>query len=92
MFNFFRRKNIIKTQCIGRHFFQKTNVYEIIPYYVNNEICAKELSVCLSIHDWNEFEEQPFYHSLMEYLQQKGIQENIGGFLLSPSSKETLET
>lgn len=78
MFHFLKRKKEPEVQCIGRHFFQKTNAYEIIPYYSNNEICAQELSVCLSIHDWNEFEEQPFYHSLMEYLQQKGIEEITG--------------
>nr|WP_294655409.1 hypothetical protein [uncultured Anaerotignum sp.] len=78
MFHFLKRKKEPEVQCIGRHFFQKTNAYEIIPYYSDNEICAQELSVCLSIHDWNEFEEQPFYHSLMEYLQQKGIEEITG--------------
>ena len=92
MFHFLKRKKEPEVQCIGRHFFQKTNAYEIIPYYSDNEICAQELSVCLSIHDWNEFEEQPFYHSLMEYLQRKGIQENTDGLLLAPSSKETWET
>lgn len=78
MFHFLKRKKEPEVQCIGRHFFQKTNAYEIIPYYSDNEICAQELSVCLSIHDWNEFEAQPFYHSLMEYLQQKGIEEITG--------------
>lgn len=50
---------------------------EVIDGYADNVKYCRELRICLSVHDWNKFADQPFFRELIEYLDRIQIQENI---------------
>ena len=57
--------------------FMEPGVVETIDGYADNVKYCRELRICLSVHDWNKFAEQPFFQELIEYLGRIQIQGNI---------------
>ena len=53
------------------------NSLSTVLWYADNKIWARELNLVLTNHDWCEFEKQPFYPGLIQFLRSIGIQENI---------------
>lgn len=43
-------------------------IAEISAGYANNVKYCQELRICLSVHDWSKFVNQPFFRELIEYL------------------------
>lgn len=58
-------------------FFMEPGVAEISAGYANNVKYCQELRICLSVHDWSKFVNQPFFRELIEYLDRIQIQGNI---------------
>lgn len=57
--------------------FPQIGTFEIHPWYADNKKYCQELRLCLSLPDWYEFENQPFFRELIQYLHNKEIQGNI---------------
>lgn len=55
-------------------FFMEPGIAEISAGYANNVKYCQELRICLSVHDWNKFVNQPFFRELIEYLDRIQIQ------------------
>lgn len=49
-------------------------IAEISAGYANNVKYCQELRICLSVHDWSKFVNQPFFRELIEYLDRIQIQ------------------
>ncbi|UWH93793.1 MAG: hypothetical protein [Bacteriophage sp.] len=58
-------------------FFMEPGIAEISAGYANNVKYCQELRICLSVHDWSKFVNQPFFRELIEYLDRIQIQGNI---------------
>lgn len=54
--------------------FMEPGSAEISAGYANNVKYCQELRICLSVHDWNKFANQPFFQELIEYLNRMQIQ------------------
>lgn len=54
---------------------ERSNVNSLstVLWYADNKIWARELNLVLTNHDWCEFEKQPFYHELIQFLRIIGI-------------------
>ena len=55
-------------------FFMEPGIAEISDGYANNVKYCQELRICLSVHDWSKFVNQPFFRELIEYLDRIQIQ------------------
>lgn len=40
-----------------------------ITLYADNEMCLKELRICVSVHDWYLLKEQSCYQELIEFIR-----------------------
>lgn len=67
----FKRKNIPDVALNMPEEFLTDELYGISTLYADDKICCQQLYICLSAQEWCEFENQPFYKSLMNFLQRK---------------------
>lgn len=57
--------------------FMNPGEFQISAGYADNVKYCQELRICLSVHDWSKFVNQPFFRELIEYLDRIQIQGNI---------------
>ena len=54
---------------MSKNFASDFGKIEVIPWYANNEIYCQEVRFSVPISKWNEFQNQPFFLALKEYLE-----------------------
>lgn len=54
--------------------FMNPGEFQISAGYADNVKYCQELRICLSVHDWSKFVNQPFFRELIEYLDRIQIQ------------------
>lgn len=52
-----------------------------ISLYADNEICLKELRICVSSHDWYLLKSQPCFQELMRFVHSLQTQESKGSLV-----------
>lgn len=52
-----------------QHRQQRDNGIHEISYYADNEICMKEIRICVSASDWHLLKDQSCYRELVEFIR-----------------------
>lgn len=83
----FKRKNTPDVALNMPEEFLTDELYGISTLYADDKICCQQLYICLSAQEWCEFENQPFYNSLMEFLQRKSHLRKGGNDFMSKTNE-----